>query len=163
MITRQYILMDWERTSCCKCLLLAAKGDGGFWNCIMKTLTWPHTFVLFRIMTSIISCLIEYKCKQGRRRYNIKATWPDISHDFLHKSSEELQLCPSCIGHKLFQTLNRLGVTQCLQTARNHVDRIANDHDGCLLQWKTSVEVYMYTKSLIFPYLMKGNCHMLSI
>ncbi|XP_038047575.1 uncharacterized protein LOC119721568 [Patiria miniata] len=42
--------------------------------------------------------------------------------------------------HKLFQTLNRLGITQGLQTARAHVDNIAADHDNCLVQWKTSVE-----------------------
>ena len=142
--------MDWEHTSCCKCLLLAAKGDEGASEIVLWKHWHGHTllyyFVLWQALSHVWLNINANRAGDGiisRRLGLILAmiffTRAPRNYNFVQAVSA-VELWRQGCSHKLFQTLNRLVVTQCFQTAGNHVDRIANDHDGCLL-WKTSVEV----------------------
>jgi hypothetical protein len=44
-------------------------------------------------------------------------------------------------SHKLFQSLNHMGLSLGVNAARNYVDKLASQHDSKLRGWQTAVGV----------------------
>ena len=58
-------------------------------------------------------------------------------------------------SQKMFASLNHLGITQSVDTARGHVDQMARYHDAHVLKWKTESEVCIIHNVQLF---VVGNC-----
>ena len=69
------------------------------------------------------------------------------------KALKKFKFVPACVAvemwrqgvsHKVFETLNHMGLSLGVGTARHHVDNLGKSHDKFLYEWKDSLKVHMH-------------------